>query len=120
MITLTDCSRRFQDKKKVVKAVRDVSLTIEKGEVVGILGENGAGKTTMLRMIASLLEPSQGVITVDGFDTVKQPAEVKKRIGVLFGGETGLYDRMTAKENLQYFGRLYGLNRHEIKARIED
>lgn len=98
MITLTDCSRRFQDKKKVVKAVRDVSLTIEKGEVVGILGENGAGKTTMLRMIASLLEPSQGVITVDGFDTVKQPAEVKQRIGVLFGGETGLYDRMTAKE----------------------
>lgn len=58
--------------------MRDVSLTIEKGEVVGILGENGAGKTTMLRMIASLLEPSQGVITVDGFDTVKQPAEVKK------------------------------------------
>ncbi|MCM2583647.1 sodium ABC transporter ATP-binding protein NatA [Bacillus stercoris] len=120
MITLTDCSRRFQDKKKVVKAVRDVSLTIQKGEVVGILGENGAGKTTMLRMIAALLEPSQGAITVDGFDSVKQPAEVKKRIGVLFGGETGLYDRMTAKENLQYFGRLYGLNRHEIKATIED
>ncbi|MCY9384366.1 sodium ABC transporter ATP-binding protein NatA [Bacillus inaquosorum] len=119
MITLTDCSRRFHDKKKVVKAVRDVSLTIQKGEVVGILGENGAGKTTMLRMIAALLEPSQGTITVAGFDTVKQPAEVKKRIGVLFGGETGLYDRMTAKENLQYFGRLYGLNRHEIKARIE-
>lgn len=56
MITLTDCSRRFTDKKKVVKAVRDVSLTIQKGEVVGILGENGAGKTTMLRMIATLLE----------------------------------------------------------------
>ncbi|MEG7284029.1 sodium ABC transporter ATP-binding protein NatA [Bacillus sp. 0909A] len=120
MITLTDCSRRFTDKKKVVKAVRDVSLTIQKGEVVGILGENGAGKTTMLRMVATLLEPTQGTITVDGFDTAKQPAEVKKRIGVLFGGETGLYDRMTAKENLQYFGVLYGLNRHEIKARIED
>ncbi|WP_372402395.1 sodium ABC transporter ATP-binding protein NatA [Bacillus spizizenii] len=120
MITLTDCSRRFHDKKKVVKAVRDVSLTIQKGEVVGILGENGAGKTTMLRMIAALLEPSEGAIRVAGFDTVKQPAEVKKRIGVLFGGETGLYDRMTAKENLQYFGRLYGLKRHEIKARIED
>ncbi|MEC0599394.1 sodium ABC transporter ATP-binding protein NatA [Bacillus spizizenii] len=120
MITLTDCSRRFHDKKKVVKAVRDVSLTIQKGEVVGILGENGAGKTTMLRMIAALLEPSEGAIKVAGFDTVKQPVEVKKRIGVLFGGETGLYERMTAKENLQYFGRLYGLNRHEIKARIVD
>lgn len=65
--------------------MRDVSLTIQKGEVVGILGENGAGKTTMLRMIATLLEPTQGTIAVDGFDTAKQPAEVKKRIGVLFG-----------------------------------
>ncbi len=58
--------------------MRDVSLTIQKGEVVGILGENGAGKTTMLRMIAALLEPSQGAIKVAGFDTVKRPAEVKK------------------------------------------
>lgn len=87
MITLTDCSRRFQDKKKVVKAVRDVSLTIEKGEVVGILGENGAGKTTMLRMIASLLEPSQGVITVDGFDTVKQLLPKSKKESVSYSEE---------------------------------
>lgn len=51
---------------------------------------------------------------------MKESAEVKKRIGVLFGGETGLYDRLTARENLEYFGKLYGLDQHEIKARIED
>ncbi|SID23418.1 daunorubicin resistance ABC transporter ATPase subunit [Mycobacteroides abscessus subsp. abscessus] len=76
--------------------------------MVGLLGENGAGKTTLLRTIATLYTPTEGAVSVGGFDTVKQPDEVKKRMGVLFGGETGLYDRLTARENLEYFASLYG------------
>lgn len=120
MITLSDCSCWFKDKKKVVKAMKHMTFSVKEGEVVGILGENGAGKTTLLRAVATLLEPTHGSVTVAGFDTVKESTEVKKRIGVLFGGETGLYDRLTARENLEYFGKLYGLDQHEIKARIED
>ncbi|MGA3881989.1 ATP-binding cassette domain-containing protein, partial [Bacillus pumilus] len=104
---------------KVVKAMKHMTFSVKEGEVVGIIGENGAGKTTLLRAVAKLLEPTHGTVTVAGFDTVKESKEVKKRIGVLFGGETGLYDRLTARENLEYFGKSYGLDQHEIKARIE-
>ncbi len=88
--------------------------------MVGLLGENGAGKTTLLRTIATLLIPTEGSVEVAGYDTIKNPNEIKTKIGVLFGGETGLYDRLTARENLQYFARLYGLSKHETKVRIDD
>ena len=89
MITLSDCSCWFKDKKKVVKAMKHMTFSVKEGEVVGILGENGAGKTTLLRAVATLLEPTHGTVTVAGFDTVKEATEVKKRIGVLFGGRRG-------------------------------
>lgn len=119
MIEIKQVSKQFQDKKKYVTALKHVSLQISEGEVMGLLGENGAGKTTLLRSIATLIEPSSGEIEVAGFHTVKQSDEVKKRLGVLFGSETGLYDRLTARENLEYFGSLYGLGKHETKVRIE-
>ena len=119
MIEIQQITKQFKDKKKYVTALKHVSLNIEEGEVLGLLGENGAGKTTLLRSIATLVEPSSGNIRVAGFDTVKQSAEVKKRLGVLFGSETGLYERLTARENLEYFASLYGLGSHETKVRIE-
>lgn len=85
-----------------------------------MLGENGAGKTTLLRMIATILEPTKGEIIIDGKNTSQQTMEIKRKIGVLFGSETGLYDRLTAKENLQYFAKLYGLSKHESNVRIEN
>lgn len=120
MIEINQVTKQFKDKKKYVTALKHVSLSINEGEVLGLLGENGAGKTTLLRSIATLLEPSSGTITVAGYDTVKQANEVKKRLGVLFGSETGLYDRLTARENLEYFASLYGLGKHETKVRIEN
>ncbi len=120
MIEIKEVTKKFKDKKVHVTALKHISLTVEKGQVVGLLGENGAGKTTLLRSIATLLTPSEGSITVDGFDTVKNTNDIKKKIGVLFGGETGLYDRLTAKENLEYFATLYGLGKHETKVRIND
>jgi sodium transport system ATP-binding protein len=120
MISINEVTKRFQDKKTFITAVKHVSFTVQKGQVVGLLGENGAGKTTLLRTIATLLTPTDGSVTVAGFDTQKNPGEVKKRIGVLFGGETGLYDRLTARENLEYFASLYGLSKHETKVRIDE
>lgn len=119
LISVSNVSKQFQDKKHTILASDDLNFTIEKGEVVGVLGENGAGKTTLLRMIATLLEPTTGTVRVAGYDTLTQAMEVKKRIGVLFGGETGLYERLTARENLEYFASLYGLSGHETKKRID-
>lgn len=119
MIKVDRVTKIFKSKKETIHAAKSISFEVQKGEVVGLLGENGAGKTTLLRMIATLLEPTEGKISVAGYDTTKQPMEVKKRIGVLFGGETGLYERLTAKENLEYFAMLYGMSEHETKVRIE-
>ncbi len=120
MIEIQNVTKRFQDKKVSVTALNHVSFTVNQGEIVGLLGENGAGKTTLLRSIATLLTPTEGKITVNGHDTVKNPDEIKKRRGVLFGGETGLYNRLTARENLEYFAALYHLSKHEMKVRIDE
>ncbi|MGC4378664.1 ATP-binding cassette domain-containing protein [Fictibacillus sp. Mic-4] len=119
MIEVEHLTKAFKDKKKTITAVNDVSFSIQKGEVVGLLGENGAGKTTMLRMIATVLHPSCGSILIDGIDILKDPMKIKRKIGVLFGSETGLYERLTARENLLYFAKLYGINNHEAKGKVE-
>ncbi|MBY0097869.1 ATP-binding cassette domain-containing protein [Mesobacillus maritimus] len=120
MITINEVTKQFKDKKKYVTALKHVSFSVKQGEVVGLLGENGAGKTTLLRMVATLLTPTDGKIKVAGFDTQENANQIKHKIGVLFGGETGLYDRLTARENLVYFATLYGLGKHETKVRIDD
>jgi sodium transport system ATP-binding protein len=123
MIRVDHVSKVFKGAKKKggdVTALSDVSFVIEKGEVVGLLGENGAGKTTLLRILSTLLEPTRGQVVVDGRDVRRDPTAIKRHLGVLFGGETGLYERLTARENLEYFGGLYGMSQHEMKVRIEE
>lgn len=119
MIEVQHVTRVFKDRKKTVEAVKNISFTVNKGEVVGLLGENGAGKTTLLRMICTILEPTSGTILINGQDIHKNPMSVKREIGVLFGSETGLYDRLTARENLKYFAKLYGISSHETDTKIE-
>jgi sodium transport system ATP-binding protein len=116
MILLDRVSKKFKD----VPAVRDLSFEVGRGEVVGLLGENGAGKTTTLRMISTVLTPTEGRIVVDDLDTVQRPEDVRRRIGILFGGETGLYEKLTARENIAYFGRLYGMDDRTIRSRTEE
>ncbi|MBC1963685.1 ATP-binding cassette domain-containing protein [Listeria welshimeri] len=120
MIDVVNVTKKFQDRKKSTTAVDHISFHVGKGRIVGLVGENGAGKTTILRSIATLVSQDEGTISVAGYDTLKQAEEVKNHIGVLFGGETGLYDRLTARENLLYFGGLYGLPKHTLKNRIDD
>jgi len=119
IIEVKEVSKTFESRKERVAAIKPTSFTIRKGEIVGLIGENGAGKTTLLRMICTLLTPCNGAISINGLDTNRDAMKIKSKIGVLFGGETGLYDRLTPRENLTYFSSLYGLSHHETKSRID-
>lgn len=116
MIEVKSLSKRFKD----FEAVKDICFEVKRGEVLGLLGENGAGKTTTLRMLATMLKPSNGTAEINGYDIVKDPDCVRGEIGILFGGEVGLYDRLTAKENIKYFAELNNMKREEIDKRIYD
>src|SRR4029453_5547773 len=104
---------------KEIEAVRGVSFQIEKGELFGLLGPNGAGKTTTIKMLITLLIPTAGTASVLGFDVVKDPREVRKRIGSVFGGERGGSERPSGYANLRSFAELYGVPPKVQKTRIE-
>ena len=103
--------------REVVEAVRGISFDVPRGTVFGILGPNGAGKTTTIKMLSTLLLPTSGRASIDGFDVVRDEVDVRRRLGVLFGGDKGLYDQLSGRENLRYFAHLYGVPRERIAAR---
>ena len=86
-----------------VEAVRGVSFDVRPGELFGLLGPNGAGKTTTIKMLITLLLPTSGSARVMGYDVVRETTEVRRRIGYVFGGDRGLYDRVSGLDNLRYF-----------------
>ncbi len=108
----------FRRKSLEVEAVRGVTFAVEPGELFGLLGPNGAGKTTTIKMLITLLIPTSGTASVLGYDVVKDAREVRKRIGYVFGGERGLYDRLSGMDNLRYFAELYAVPPREQKQRI--
>lgn len=103
---------------KEVRAVEDVAFEIQEGELFGLLGPNGAGKTTTVKMLTTLLIPTAGQAFVRGLDVVKQAARVRRHIGFIFGGERGLYWRLSGIDNLRYFASLYGVEPEVSKKRI--
>ena len=114
MIEVRSISKKFGK----VLAVKDVSITARDGEITALLGANGAGKTTSLRMLYSLITPESGEVRVDGIDPVKEPEKARRKMGVLPDAR-GLYKRLTARENIEYFGRLQGMDEATLKARTD-
>jgi ABC-2 type transport system ATP-binding protein len=100
-------------------AVNGIDLAVEKGEVFGLLGPNGSGKTTTILLLLGLTEPSAGSIRVLGLDPLRQPLAVKRRVGYL-PDQIGFYDHLTARENLAYSARLAGLVSAEAEKRIAE
>ena len=103
-----------------VEAVRGISFAVEQGELFGLLGPNGAGKTTTIKMLITLLLPTAGQARVLGQDVVEHAKEVRKRIGYVFGGDRGLYERLSARDNLRYFAELYGVSGKAQRQRIDE
>ena len=102
-----------------VRAVDNVDLGVHEGEIFGFLGPNGAGKTTVIRMLITLLTPTAGEVRVAGYDVLKEPNEVRLRIGVA-QQDASLDDKQTGRELLRLQGRLYGLSRREADRRIAE
>lgn len=102
-----------------VEAVSGVSFVVARGELYGLLGPNGAGKTTTIKMLITLLLPTSGTARVLGHDVVSDAARVRASIGYVFGGDRGLYDRLSALDNLRYFAELYGVAPREQRRRIQ-
>jgi ABC-2 type transport system ATP-binding protein len=113
-------SLRHRKPKERIVAVDRLNLSIPSGMVFGLLGPNGAGKTTTVKLLSTLLLPDRGTAFVNGFDVSRQPNSVRSIIGVVTGGDRGLYSRLTGRENLLFFARLYGVREDRAKTRIED
>lgn len=108
-------TKRYGDKV----AVDHIELEVRAGEILGILGPNGSGKTTTILMLLGLTEPTEGRAMVAGFDPLRDPLEVKRRVGYL-PDQIGFYDTLSAQDNLAYTGRLAGLTRHQIDQRFAE
>jgi ABC-2 type transport system ATP-binding protein len=99
-------------------AVEGLTLSVKRGEVFGLLGPNGSGKTTTIRMLCGLLTPTSGTATVAGCDVVKDSEAVRRRLGYM-SQKYGLYDDLTVRENIEFYGGIYGLSGKQVAARIQ-
>ncbi|HEY0393294.1 MAG TPA: ABC transporter ATP-binding protein [Candidatus Elarobacter sp.] len=98
----------------------DVNLTVARGELFGLLGPNGAGKSTLLKLLATLTVPDRGRMTIDGIDVEQEPLRAKRRIGLCTSDERSFYFRLTARQNMEFFGALMGLGGRSLQRRIEE
>ncbi len=117
--TLWQRVRREPDRRETFRAVDGIDLAVEEGEVFGVLGPHGAGKTPTRRRLATRLEPTSGTATILGHDLVRGARDIRRRLGAVLAGERSLYWKLTARENLEYFAALYHVPPAEAPARIE-
>ena len=115
MIVVEGLQKRFGS----VQALQDVSFRASDGRITGLLGHNGAGKSTTLRVLSTVLRPNSGYAAVDGHDCMKEPLEVRRSLGVL-PHASGLYAHLTGRENIHYYGKLHGLKGRELAQRTAD
>lgn len=114
-ITAKGLTKRFGD----FTAVDAISFEVQKGEIFGFLGANGAGKTTAIRMLTGLLKPTSGEACVGGFDVYRQSEQIKRHIGYM-SQRFSLYEDLTVAENIAFYGGIYGLRAADIRRRSED
>lgn len=114
-VEVVNLSKRFSH----FSAVEDISFVIPRGEIMGLLGPNGAGKSTTIRMLCAILKPTGGQARVVGYDIVRQPEEIKKRIGYM-SQHFSLYNDLTANENLAFYARIYGVPERRLRARLDE
>lgn len=114
-ITTENLTRRFGR----FVAVDRVSIEVRKGEIFGFLGANGAGKTTMIRVLCGLLEPSAGAAAVAGFDVYRQSEQIKQNIGYM-SQKFSLYEDLTVRENIEFYGGIYGLTPQRQRQKQEE
>ncbi|MFX0078397.1 MAG: ATP-binding cassette domain-containing protein [Candidatus Hermodarchaeota archaeon] len=115
-IEISELTKQFEK----ITAVSDVSLDVQRGEVFGFLGPNAAGKSTTVKIAATLLEPTKGTIAVEGHDVLEAPVDVRAITGLLpEDGANTHYDRLSTYKNLEYFGRLYDVPEEKLQDRIE-
>jgi len=108
----------FGTVSKVTKALDGIDFSVKKGELFGLIGPNGAGKTTTVKILTTLLTQTSGEAYILGLDVRKDLYEIRRRIGIVFGGERGLYNRVSALDNLRYFSDLYGVEPAVARKRI--
>lgn len=110
---------RVRGVHKRVTALDGLSLTVSAGTVHGLLGPNGAGKTTLCKILATVLVPTSGSARVAGFDVERDAREVRRRIGLVLGGDRGLYAKLTARQNLEFWAAMYGMAGDAASIRID-
>ncbi|MCI4321087.1 MAG: ABC transporter ATP-binding protein [Thermoplasmata archaeon] len=127
VIHTRDVRRVFESRKGFffnelvrTEALKGVDLDVDAGEIFGLLGPNGAGKTTFTKIVSTLLLPTSGTVEVLGYDVTKEAHKLRPRIGLVLGGERGLYNRISARENLRYFADLFGVPMERRDKRIEE
>ncbi len=103
---------------RITKALDGIDFQVANGELFGLIGPNGAGKTTTVKILTTLLTPTGGEARILGLDVKKDLYEIRRRIGIVFGGERGLYNRVSALDNLRYFSDLYGVDPAVARERI--
>ncbi|MFO7729519.1 MAG: ABC transporter ATP-binding protein [Spirochaetia bacterium] len=117
MLELRGVCKSFSAKKEMV--LSDISFMIRQGEVVALVGENGAGKSTLVRILSQILRPDAGSISLDTVSLHEDPGYMKNRTGTLFSGESSLYDRLSARENIIYHARLNGIPKQKYEKHLK-
>src|SRR5712692_4154811 len=118
--TYTSSTGFFGQRRVVREALRGISLTVPEGELFGLLGPNGAGKTTLVKILATVLLPTAGSVRVFGTDVVRDAERVRERIGIVFGGERGLYGTFSGRDTLRFWGTLYRLSDPALGKRVDE
>lgn len=99
--------------------LNDVNLEIQPGEIFALMGPNGAGKTTLMRILCGLILPDHGQVQIQGTDVARQPQKIKSALGFVTAEERGFYSRLTGRQNLEFFGSLYGYSLKDCRKKIE-